>query len=114
MMKSLFVKISSLFFLVVLLCSNVTNLHVYFHEHETSDCQNYENGNENEESTPCDICLLAFNLNNLDYNNSLEFSYEIATITKQPTQKEVLSYSNLLHKTLYLNKNRNKAPPTLL
>ncbi len=113
-MKGLLVKISSIFFLVVLLCSNVTNLHVYFHEHETSDCQNYDNGDEGEEKAPCDICSLAFNLNNLDYNNSLEFSYESSTITEQPTQKKVISYNNLPHKALYLNKNRNKAPPTLL
>lgn len=115
-MKNYIIQISSLFFLVVLLASNTINLHVYFHEQELSHCQDdntNHNGDENEEETPCDICLIAFNLTNLDYNNTPVFSFKKLTKTQQIPENKIFGYVETLHKQSYLNKNRNKAPPYL-
>jgi len=114
-MKHYLVKISSFFFLVLLLASNITSLHIYFHEQELSHCLNDDNHNndENEEEAPCDICLVAFNLTNLDYNNSLEFSFKSFIQIQQIPEKILLGYVETLHKQRYFNKNKNKAPPYL-
>ncbi len=110
-MKLHLIKISTIFFLTILLASNVINLHIYFHDdiQELSHCNN----DENEEEAPCDICHIAFNLNNLDYNNSLQFSFKSLNQTQPLTQNKVSGYVEILQKQLYLNKNRNKAPPHL-
>lgn len=117
-MKYFFVKIASIFFLTVLLASNTVNLHVYFHG-EIEDVSHYQNDysdhndDNNDKKTPCDLCLLAFNLNSLDYNNGLEFSFKSINNTEELPHKEILSYVELLHKKSYLHKLKNKAPPYL-
>lgn len=84
--------------------------------HCTQKIEHSQNNDDNEghNEAPCDLCLIAFNLNNLDFNNTLEFSFESLNIIQQITQKKVLGYTEILQNQLYLNKNRNKAPPYLV
>lgn len=118
-MKRFLVKISSIFFLAILLTSNAVSLHIYFHNQiqESGHCKNglthcqNEDDHGNEEEAPCDTCILAFNLTNLDYNNNPELSLENSTLIQQIPQKKVLSYVEVLHKKLCLSSNKNKAPP---
>ncbi|GAA4230673.1 hypothetical protein GCM10022291_01390 [Postechiella marina] len=115
-MKLYLLKISSILFLTIILLSKVVNLHAYSHNQaqELSHCQNNDldnDHNQNKEGVPCDLCLLVINLNNLDYNNSLEFSFKSTPITEIDIKENVLNYINLIPQKSYLNKQKNKAPP---
>lgn len=118
-MKRGLVKIAALFFLTILLASNFVNLHVYFHHdvQELDHCQGICHSNENDEDenqdTPCELCHLAFQLNNLDYNTSLEFSFDGLTYIQHTYKKEFTCYIEQLFKEYYFNSNKNKAPPYL-
>lgn len=109
-MKRFLAKILSIFFLTILLASNMLSLHVYFHD-EIQELNHCQNDHDNEEEAPCDTCILAFNLTNLDYNNNPEFSFENLTLIQQVLQKKQLGYVETLHKRLCLSSNKNKAPP---
>ncbi|WP_299550296.1 hypothetical protein [Seonamhaeicola sp.] len=118
-MKNSFIKIASIFFLTVLLASNVVNLHIYFHEQveALNNCQNNDSENhDNEEDSdiPCDLCHIAFTLNGLDYNKAPEFSIKSTVFTQQYTLKDLTVHVELLHEQPCLNNNRNKAPPSLV
>lgn len=119
-MKSLLGKILSVFLLTILLTGNVFSLHIYFHGQEDLEINHSENhltdhnGCDNEEEAPCEICFIAFNLNNLDYNNTHTFAFESLTQIQQAPNKKALSFVEILQKRLYLNKNRNKAPPYIV
>ena len=115
-MKNVFFKITALFFLSILLASSVLNLHVYFHDHEHDHyVGNFdEHHDEDEDDAPCELCLLVLNLNNLDYNNTLEFSYESDTQIITYNRKEVLNYSKSHYNQLFSDHNRNKAPPRFI
>jgi len=112
-MRNTFLKILALFFLTILLTSNVLNLHIYIHEQENSHClvDSCENNEDNKKDTPCQLCLLALNLNNLDYNNTTEFSLKNHTSIIEHNRKEILTYQELNYNQLSLNDNKNKAPP---
>lgn len=115
-MKSFFIKISALFFLSILLASNVATLHIYIHD-EAQSLSHHENdlgcNDGNDEDTPCDICVIAFNINNLNYSYTPQFSFTPKDIAVKIASKKTFGYVNILQKQLYLNKNRNKAPPQL-
>ena len=116
-MKTYLTKILSVFFLTILLISNIVNLHVFSHEqiHELC-CHEHDldhNEGENDEDTPCDICIIAIHLNNLDYNTTLEFSFENSNKIQHSPEKNILGYVEIFQKQLHSNKNRNKAPPLL-
>ncbi|WP_248723388.1 hypothetical protein [Seonamhaeicola sp. ML3] len=117
-MKVNFKKISSVILLTLLTTSNVIGIHAFFHDQgfETNHSFNNQNehDNENEEDTPCDICILAFNINSLDYNTSLEFVYKNSISTQQITNSKALGYVELFLNQNFISKNRNKAPPTLV
>ncbi len=108
-----FYKLISLFFLTILLSSNVLNVHAYLHQEEnqciTDSCQNSEN--ENEEEAPCDLCLLAISFNNLDYHNTTAFSFENSVPIIEHNREKALIYQELNCDLLALSSNRNKAPP---
>ncbi|WP_422104698.1 hypothetical protein [Winogradskyella sp.] len=111
-MKKVYLKIITLFFLTVLLTSNILNLHVLFNHDEhysVNFCEHHEN--EDEEDTSCDLCLLVLNLNSLDYNNSLEFSYESHIQITNNFGKDLLVHKKLYYGRLFSEHNRNKAPP---
>ncbi len=114
-MKHFFIKISSLFFLTLLLSSNIVNLHVYFHNQiqELEQCQNHDD-EQHSDDVPCDLCVIAFNLNNLDFNNTSGVSFESLIPTQQHIQKKILGFVASLHNQFHFNKNRNKAPPHLV
>ncbi|WP_299367156.1 hypothetical protein [Winogradskyella sp.] len=114
-MKNIFIKIIALFFLSILLTSNVLNLHVYLHEHEQHQCfADSDENHEDEENTPCELCLLVLNLNSLDYNNSLEFSYKSDIPLINNFRKDHLVYQKLNYDQLFSEHHRNKAPPHLI
>lgn len=117
-MKVFLTKISSIFFLTILLASNIVNLHIYSHDqiqdfgcHQIDDLDHNES--ENDKDTPCDICIIAINLHNLDYNTSLELSFENSNKIQHLPQKNTVDYVEKFQKQPYLSKNRNKAPPSL-
>jgi len=111
-MKENFIKILSLFFLTILLTSNILNLHVYAHQQDDNTCITKSCENENDEKdVPCELCLLALNLNDLDYNNTSEFLSKDLTTTAQYLKEEVLTSQEFYFEQIALNKNRNKAPP---
>lgn len=113
-MKTGFIKIASIFFLTVLLASNVVNLHVYFHEQakELGHLQN--DGNDSNSEIPCDLCYISINLNNLDFDNTPEFSFKVSTLIQHVPAENIFGNVELFYKQLYLNNNRNKAPPYLV
>ncbi|MEO1030494.1 MAG: hypothetical protein AAFX55_03765 [Bacteroidota bacterium] len=111
-MKKVYLKIITLFFLTVLLTSNILNLHVLFNhdEHYSGNlCEHHEN--EDEEDTSCELCLLVLNLNSLDYNNCLEFSYESHIQITNNFGKDLLAHKKLYYGRLFSEHHRNKAPP---
>jgi len=115
-MKNKFLKIIALFFLTILLSNNVLNVHTYLHQkevqnHLTNSCGD---NNDEEQELPCDLCHLALQLNNLDYNNSLEFSYENDIQVFQLVKIDNNSGKNSLSEQQFYNRKRNKAPPTLI
>lgn len=115
-MKNEFLKIIALFFLTILLSSNVLNVHTYLHHkevqnHLTDSCGD---NNDEEQELPCDLCHLALQLNSLDYNNSLEFSYENDLQVFQLIKTENSSSNDVLVEQQFYNRNRNKAPPALI
>lgn len=115
-MKNKFLKITALFFLTILLSSNVLNVHTYLHQkevqnHLTDSCGD---NNDEEQELPCNLCHLAFQLNSLDYNNSLEFSYENNLQVFQLVKTENISDNNVLAEQQFYKHIRNKAPPALI
>lgn len=112
-MKNIFVKIASLFFLAILLSSSILNLYVYFHHQEKEHCiVDYSTNNENdEENSTCDLCLLTFQLNNLDHYNTPEFSYLNSTTVFTILNGKEIIYKGLFYTQILSNSNRNKAPP---
>ena len=116
-MKKVFIKTIALFFLSILLTSNVLNLHVFFHDHEHDHDHYFGNLGEHhndENNAPCDLCLLVLNLNNLDYNKGLEFSFESDNLIINNFKKDLLVYKRSYYKELFSKHNRNKAPPHLI
>ena len=114
-MKTIFLKIIALFFLTILLTSNILNLHVYLHEQEDNQelrdtCQN----EDDDQHDSCDLCLLALQLNNLDFNNTLEFSYENLTQVINYEKVDVVTYKTPYYDQRFSHHHRNKAPPTLI
>ncbi|MEM9681250.1 MAG: hypothetical protein AAF901_13085 [Bacteroidota bacterium] len=69
---------------------------------------NHDDGHKDD---PCKLCLLVLNLNNLDYYNPIEFSFEDDASIFGHNRKEVLIYQELKHDQLALLCNKNKAPP---
>ena len=115
-MKNEFLKIIALFFLTILLSSNVLNVHTYLHQkevqnHLTDSCSG---NNDEEQELPCELCHFALQLHNLDYNNSLEFSYENNLQVWQRVKTENFSGNDELAEQRFYNRNRNKAPPALI
>ena len=115
-MKNILVKIIALFFLSILLTSSVLNLHVFFHEQDQHHClaTSEDHHDDEDEDTPCDLCLLVLNLNNLDYNNSLEFSYENNIQLINNFRAHSLVYQNQNYDQFFSENQRNKAPPHLI
>ncbi len=109
-MKRFLAKILSVFFLTILLSSNMLSLYVYFND-EVQELNHCQSDHDNKEKTPCITCILAFSLTNLNYNNNPEFSFESLTLIQQVLQKKQLVYVETLHKRLCLSSNKNKAPP---
>ncbi|TYA71523.1 hypothetical protein [Seonamhaeicola marinus] len=114
-MKSYLAKISSIFFLTILLASNIVNLHVYFHHdsHEYDHHQNDDSNHDSEDNKQCDICLVAFNLNNLEYSTTPQFSFENNNSIPHLQEQNEIVYVDSFYQKFYLNQNRNKAPPYL-
>ena len=112
-MNHTFYKIASYFFLSILLLSNVANIHVYSHHQDESlysdSCQN--DSDDNNTDDPCELCLLALNLNNLDYHFFIRFSIEDNIQIAEYNKDSLATYQELGYSQLALNSNRNKAPP---
>ena len=113
-MNKIYLKIIALFFLSILLTSNILNLHVFFNDHDTHCLTQYSEYDEENEDTPCELCVLVLNLNNLDYNNSATFSFESDTQIIAYHRKEVSTYKAVYRDRLFSDHNRNKAPPYLI
>jgi hypothetical protein len=106
-------KILAYFFLTFLLVGLTSNLHVYSH-HDVSSIQidlDKEKDNHDEDEPSCDICLLALQLNQLDYldtDNDTDF--------QNPSTTLIASVENLQTHGLFifdynLECDKNKAPP---
>lgn len=114
-MKNSLLKIFSLFFLTILLSSNVLNVHVYLHQQEENF--QFSDGcadDDDNQDDPCDLCLLALNLNELDYNNSLEYSYHNDSQIIHNYNEELIIYKQSNYELFYSEYGNNKAPPYLI
>ena len=111
-MKNTFAKILSLFFLTIILASHTLNLHVYSHQDdETHSSIDTEHNSDDKENSTCDLCLLVTNLNDLDYTNTLEYTYNNKGVTLPFINQKGFNYCNPNHTSLFLSFNNNKAPP---
>ncbi|WP_299522379.1 hypothetical protein [Winogradskyella sp.] len=107
-------KIIALFFLTILLTSSVLNLHIFFHDHDHDHYfGNLGDHHKEQKDTPCELCLLVLNFSDLDYNNSLEFSYESDIQIINNFRKDLLIHKKLYYNQLFSEHNKNKAPPHL-
>ena len=110
-------KIISYFLLSIILLGINVNLHVYSHLNEGPEgfagaCKKHDHDDGADNS--CKICLLTTNLNNLDYFSSSEISIEHNTTVTELYNGQAFLVQKLHYKNLFLNSNRNKAPPYLI
>ncbi|BAO77493.1 hypothetical protein [Winogradskyella sp. PG-2] len=91
-------------------------MHSYLHHKEVQNHLTDSCGDDNDEDQelPCNLCLLAINLNSLDYNNSIEFSYENDLQIFKLIKTYNVSGNDYLTDQQFYNRNRNKAPPALI
>mgnify|MGYP001803566051 CR=1 FL=1 len=112
-MKEAIIKIGLLFFLITLLISNVINLHIYFHHED--DCHSSidfcHSDGDNEDDSSCDLCILAVNLNNLNYKNVSFIFIDDNNILLADYSEKNFSYQELDFNRLFKYRSKNKAPP---
>lgn len=106
-------KILAYFFLTFLLVGLTSNIHIYSHHNvaENQRASDTENDSHNEDEQSCEICLLALQLNQLDYLDSDYF-----TDLENPNPIIITSCENLIEQELFifdynLECDKNKAPP---
>ncbi|WP_299128779.1 hypothetical protein [uncultured Winogradskyella sp.] len=111
-MKNIFIKIGAIFFLAILLTSNVLNLHIYAHQDIDNQCfiEDEHNEERNNNKDSCEICHIALSLNGLDYHfSSLPNFQNNLTVLNTYRDNDILVSPN--HGIIALTNNRNKAPP---
>ena len=108
-------KIITFLLLGILLTSNSIGIHFYTADHtdkcNISHCKN-EDSNSTDDET-CNICLLAFNLSQLNFQSPLPISIEYTSNNIFLTKHKIFDSSNLSYKNYVFIANRNKAPPFL-
>jgi len=114
-MKNTFIKISAFVLLSILLTSNILNLHIHIHEDDKSHCINSSeqehDDDHDEDNNTCELCLLALNLNSLDYYHPTVFSVENISSVDWYNKDTIKNYQQLSYSLLVSDNNRNKAPP---
>ncbi|WP_431157674.1 hypothetical protein [Winogradskyella poriferorum] len=113
-MRKNFIKFIALFFLSLLLTSNTIGLHVYLHHENSDQTTSNTQDHDNDQEIPCEICLIAINLNSLDYDNSFEYKFVGLSNDDTFNKKDVIGYYDSFYNPILSFSRRNKAPPYLI
>jgi len=113
-------KIITFLLLSILLSSSITGLHFYIVDHDEhhNHCCHHDHDDDSKDGdskddAPCNLCLLTFNLSNLNFHSPNPISFEINRLDIQLIKNEILTSFDIFYNHYTFRANRNKAPPAL-